>query len=80
VHPYFKPRDGYEIGEPYIPLKDGGLNFIHDNHRDFIMTANDQDSRINMKKLWDVAHLRSYLMALFGREKKWSKGIQVIMC
>ncbi len=50
VHPYFKPRDGYEIGEPYIPLKDGGLNFIHDNHQDFIMTTNDQEFKDKYEK------------------------------
>ncbi len=42
MHPYFRPRDGYDdFTEPYIPLKDNGLNFIHDNYTDFIMTTND---------------------------------------
>ena len=44
MHPYFRPRDGYgDFTELYIPLKDSGLNFIHDNYDDFIMTTNDDN-------------------------------------
>jgi len=44
VHPYFRPRDDYvDFTEAYIPLKDNGLNFIHDNYEDFIMTTNDDN-------------------------------------
>ena len=43
VHPYFRPRNGYEFSESYVPLKDNGMKFIHDNFVDYIMTTNDDE-------------------------------------
>jgi hypothetical protein len=43
VHPYFHPREGYEFSDSYIPFKDQGLNFVHDNYSEFIMTTSDDD-------------------------------------
>ena len=43
VHPYFCPRNGYEFSDSYVPLKDNGMKFIHDNFVDYIMTTNDDE-------------------------------------
>ncbi len=50
VHPYFRPRNGYEFSDSYIPLKDNGLKFIHDNFMDFIMTTNDDEFKDKYEK------------------------------
>ena len=51
VHPYFRPRKGYDFREPYVPLKDNGLNFIHEKYLDFIMTTNDGEFKDQYKKI-----------------------------
>ncbi len=50
VHPYFCPRRGYDFREPYVPLKDNGLNFIHENYLDFIITTNDGEFKDQYEK------------------------------
>lgn len=37
IHPHFRPRVGYDFQD------DNGLNFVHENFSDFIMTTEDED-------------------------------------
>ena len=41
IHPHFRPRAGYDFEDSYILYKDNGLNFVHDNYSDFIMTTDN---------------------------------------
>jgi len=43
IHPHFRPRVGYDFQDAYILHKDNGLNFVHENFSDFIMTTEDED-------------------------------------
>ena len=43
IHPHFRPRVGYDFEDPYILHKDNGLNFVHENYSDFIMTTEDDE-------------------------------------
>ena len=70
VHPYFRPRNGYELSEFYIPLKDNGLNFIHDNYVDFIMTTNDEEFKVKYKQTFGCSPPKKLPYGIVWKGKK----------
>jgi len=70
VHPYFHPRNGYELSEFYIPLKDNGLKFIHDNYVDFIMITNDEEFTVKYEQTFECSPPKKLPYGIIWKGKK----------